>query len=88
MFLDGESGVDTVLDFDTSQDFINLDDLLGTDFDPDAPIEISLVDNGSGSDLMVGGEVVAQLNGVADTSTINIVYDDTEQFAFSNAMNV
>jgi VCBS repeat-containing protein len=78
---------DQILDFNVNEDFINLDDLLAPGFDPFAPIEISLVDNGSGSDLVVSGEIVASLDGISDTETINIIYDDAVSFAFSNALN-
>jgi VCBS repeat-containing protein len=84
VFLGNDDGTDIILDFDTTLDFINLDDLLGSDFDPGNPTEISLVDNGSGSDLFVNGDVVASLHGVDSSATINIIYDDAAHFAFQN----
>ena len=58
-------------------------------FNPTFPNEvISLFANATGGDVMVGSLHVATLFGVADSETINTIFDDAEaSIAFSNAMS-
>ena len=88
VFLAGESGIDTILDYSFAEnDVINLDDLLGPSFDPGLPDEIALVESGLNSELVVDGTTVATLEGVSYTSELHIIYEDSQQFIFSNSLN-
>jgi VCBS repeat-containing protein len=84
---------DTILDFDTAEDAINLDDLLDGSFNPLSPqSDIQLIEGPTSNDSVLqvndgtGWTDVAVLNGVEHTDTITIIYDNSEQIAFSNAM--
>ena len=79
-----DGSVDQVLDFVAAEDFINLDDFLDPDFPLDPHADITLVQSGDDSILSVNVEgtfvPVATLVGVADTETINIIFNDAELF--------
>ncbi len=90
---DGTLEADEILDFNVDDDLINLESLLGA-FDPDTPADVERIDLAAGvgpnvgdSILRVDGVDVAVLHDIAFTETINIVFNDSESFAFSNSLN-
>jgi Ca2+-binding RTX toxin-like protein len=96
VFLAGETGVDTVTDFDTGDDFINLESLLSGVFDAEIPQEeIRLIEGALPSDSILQVNTgthaaplwadVAVLEDVGFSDTINIIYDQQhEAISFAN----
>ncbi len=78
---DGTLEVDQILDFNTSEDILNIEELVSVGFDPTMPgNEITFEQpGGAGTDMVmsVDGLAVASLAGISFGNTVDVIFDSS-----------